>query len=111
MGALRRCTDGVFEVALAGQQQEGREGQGGTTRVARCGCPGWCWPSGRGRQTMARWDESPALLLQVATWTTLQFRRLRVTVMSASSFLEHALHSMLPFNAAPHCDSGNCTRV
>ena len=77
----------------------------------RCGRPGWCWPSGRDRQTMAQWDYSAALVLQVAAWTTLQFRRLRNAVKIASLFLERALHSMLSFNAAPRRNGSNCTRV
>ena len=81
MSALRRCRDGVFEVALARRRRQGREGRGGTTRFARCGRPGWCWPSRRGRRTMARWDYSTTLLLQV--------------------------YSTLPFDAAPRCDGGN----
>jgi hypothetical protein len=56
---------------------------------------------------MTRWDYSAALLLQVATWTTLQFWRLRVAVTIASLFLERALHSTLPFDAAPRRDGGN----
>ena len=45
---------------------------------------------------MARRDYSAALLFQLVAWMTLQFRRLRVAVTIASSFLEHALHSTLP---------------
>ena len=45
---------------------------------------------------MARWDYSMAFLFQHAAWTTLQFWRLRIAVMIASSFLEHVLHSTLP---------------
>ena len=37
-----------------------------------------------------------AFLFQHAVWTTLQFWRLRIAVMIASSFLEHVLHSTLP---------------
>ena len=109
MGALWRCTDGVFKAALAGRRRRGSEGCGGTTHFARCGHPGWCCPSRRGRQTMAQWDYSAALLLQVAAWTTLQFRWLRVAVTIASSFLKPALHLTLPFDA--RCIGGNCARV
>jgi hypothetical protein len=35
VGVLWLCPDGIFEVALAGQWQRGREGRGGTTRFAR----------------------------------------------------------------------------
>ena len=52
-----------------------------------------------------------ALLFQVATWTTLQFWWLLVAVMIASLFFERALHSTLPFNAAPCCDGSNCSRI
>ncbi len=45
---------------------------------------------------MAGWDYSVALLLQVAAWTMLQFRQLRIAVMIASSFLDCTLHLMLP---------------
>ncbi len=112
MGALRHCMDGVFEVALAGRRRRGREGRGGTTHFfVRCGRPGRCWPSGQGRQTIAWWDYSAALLLQVAAWPMLQFRRLSVAVMIVSSFLERAFHSTLPFDAAPRCNGGDHARV
>ena len=111
MGALWRCTDGVFEVALAGRRRQGREGRGGTTRFARCEHPGQCWSSKWGRQTMARWDYSVALLLQVAVGMMLQFWWLRVAVTITLLFLERALHSMLPFNAAPCHDGGAAGRV
>ncbi len=104
VGVLRHCPDGFFEVALVGRRRWGREGPGGTTRFARCGCPWRCWPSGRGCQTMARGDYSAALLFQLAAWTTLQFRRLRVAVTIVLLFLERALHSTL---AAPRWDGGN----
>ena len=96
MGMKRRCPDGFFEVALAGRRCRGKERCGGTMHFARCGCPGRCWPSRRGCQTMARWDYSAALLFQLATWTTLQFRQLHVAVMIALLFLKRALHSTLP---------------
>ena len=96
VGVLRRCPDGFFEVALAVRWHRGREGRGGATRFARCGRPGWCWPGGRGCRTTARRDYSVALLFQLAVWTTLQFRRLRVAVTIPSSFLELTLHSTLP---------------
>ena len=100
VGALQRCPDGVFEVALAGRRRRGREGHEGTMHFAQCGHPEQCWPSGWGHQTMAQWNYSVALLLQHAAWTTLQFRRLHVTVTIVSSFLERALHSTLPPVAA-----------
>ena len=96
MGALRRCPDGGFEVALVGRRRRGREGHGGTTHFARSGRPGRCRPSGWGHQTMAQWDYSTALLLQLAAWTTLQFWRLHIAVTIGLSFLERALHSTLP---------------
>ncbi len=46
MGALWRCTDGVFEVTLVGRRWRGREVRGGIRRFARCERPGQCWPSG-----------------------------------------------------------------
>ncbi len=95
MGVLWRCSDGFFEVVLAGWRRQGREGRGGTTFFARCGRPGRCWPSGRGCRTMARQDYSVALLFQLAVWTTLQFRRLRIAVTITLLFLKRALHSTL----------------
>ena len=102
MGVLWHCPDGVFELPFVGRRrwQQEREGRVGTTCFERCGHPGRCWPSGRGCQTMTRRDYSVALLFQHVTWTALQFRRLRVTVMIASLFLKRALHSMLPPVAA-----------
>jgi hypothetical protein len=35
VGVLRHCSVVFFEVALAGRRRRGREGRGGTTRVAR----------------------------------------------------------------------------
>ena len=96
MGVLWHCPDGIFEVVLAGRWRRGREGRGGTMPFAWCGHPGRCWPSGRGRQTMTRRDYSVAVLFQHAAWTTIEFRKLRVTVTIASLFLKCAIHLTLP---------------
>ena len=110
-----RC--GVVRMAVLRWHWWGGGGGGGrdmgvlrTLRgVGILGCAGQA--SGRGRRTMARWDYSAALLLQVAAWTTLQFWRLRVAETIALSFLKRALHSMPPFNAASHHNGGNHARV